>query len=72
MSNQYTKISYSKEEIDNIIKDYQNGVSLFKLRVIYKRKKENENTNCVDYNGHSNKKMYTKNLAFKDNTNTFL
>lgn len=38
----------------------------------YKRKKENENTNCVDYNGHSNKKMYTKNLAFKDNTNTFL
>jgi hypothetical protein len=41
MSNQYTKIPYSKEEIDNIIKDYQNGVSLFKLRVIYKRKKEN-------------------------------
>lgn len=41
MSNQYTKIPYSKEEIDNIIKDYQNGIPLSKLRVIYKRKKEN-------------------------------
>ena len=41
MSNQYTKIPYSKEEIDNIIKDYQNDIPLSKLRVIYKRKKEN-------------------------------
>ena len=50
MSNQYTKIPYSKEEIDNIIKDYQNGIPLSKLRVIYKRKKENIKSLLIENN----------------------